>query len=258
MTPIELLRGRWVVRALSFLLFLGVWQLLGQSVNPILFAPPLRVITRFGQLWNDGELVTATGVTIETIAVSFVLSALIAIPVGLAMGRNRFLEYGVDPYVNLIYSTPTVAIIPLAIIWFGPNLSASFLIVLLHTVPPILINTMIGVKAISRTLTQTGRSFGVQGGRLWRKVVLPASLPYIMAGLRIGMGAAVIGTMVAEIFMFNTGLGYILVYYGAQFDTAAIISGVLVTMALGIVLTEAVKLIDKRYLGWARFATGVS
>jgi ABC-type nitrate/sulfonate/bicarbonate transport system permease component len=257
LTTLEFLRGRWVVRALSFLLFLAVWQVLGQSVNPILFAPPLRVITRFIQLWSDGELVAATAITSETIVISFVLSALIAIPIGLAMGRNRFVEYGVDPYVNLVYSTPTVAIIPLAIIWFGPNLTASFLIVLLHTVPPILINTMIGVKAIGKTLTETGRSFGVQGGRLWRKVVLPASLPYIMAGLRIGMGAAVIGTMIAEIFMFNTGLGYVLVYYGAQFDTAAIISGVLITMALGIILTEAVKQIEKRYLGWARFATGV-
>jgi ABC-type nitrate/sulfonate/bicarbonate transport system permease component len=254
----SLLGNRWAVRLYSLIIFLTAWQLVGSSVNPILFSPPLRVAVRFSHLWADGTLPTQIIVTLETVLICFVISAAIAIPIGLAMGNRRILEYSIDPWVNLVYSTPTVAVIPLLIIWFGANLSASYVAVLLHTIPPVLINTMIGVKAISRSLAETGKSFGFQGLRLWRKVVLPASVPYIMAGLRIGMGAAVIGTMVAEIFMYTTGLGYIIVYYASIFDTAAVISGVLIVMALGIVLAEAIKLIGRRFSGWAVGATGIA
>lgn len=253
----QVIRNPWVQRIVFLAIILVAWQLFGESVSPIIFSPPTRVVDRFYQLWVSGPLAFDTLVTIQTILISFVSGLIVAIPMGLAMGRIRLLEYALDPYITLIYATPTVAVIPLVIIWFGSNLSASYILVLLHVIPPILINTMIGVKVVSKTLVETGQSFGFRGMKLWRKVVLPASFPYIMAGLRIGMGAAVIGTMVAEIFMFTTGIGYILVFYASQFDSAAIISGVLIIMALGILLTELIKFLEHRLAKWSVSATGV-
>jgi NitT/TauT family transport system permease protein len=251
------LRNDWVIRIFTFVGILVVWQILGQSVNPIIFAPPTRVATTFVRLWSDGTLPSDTLVTLQTVFVGFAISCAIGIPLGLVMGRVRTAEYSLDPYVNFIYATPLVAIIPLALIWFGPSALATYFIIALHTSPPILINTMTGVKNTERSLIETGKAFGYQGRRLWQKVALPASAPYIMAGLRIGIGAALIGTMVAEIFLYNVGLGYELVNETALFDSAGVVSGVLIIMVIGVVLAELAKLANRRFLAWARGASGV-
>lgn len=256
-SAVGVVKNKWVVRGIVLAIILAVWQVLGQSVNPIIFAPPARVASTFVSLWNDGTLPSQTEVTLVTLFLGFLLSCAIAIPLGLVMGRMRLVEYAVDPYVNFIYATPLVAIIPLALIWFGPTNTATYFIITLHTAPPILINTMSGVKATERSMVETARSFGFGGWKLWRKVVLPSSLPYIMAGLRIGIGASLIGTMVAEIFLFNAGLGYELVNETALFNSAAVVSGVLIIMVIGIVLAEGTKFMDRRFLSWTRGASGV-
>ncbi|HKT22724.1 MAG TPA: ABC transporter permease [Nitrososphaerales archaeon] len=257
MKAVAILKSKWIVRAYVLALALAVWQVLGQSVNPIIFATPAKTAATFVRLWSDGTLPSETTITLETVFAGFLLSAAVAIPIGLVMGRIRLVEYAVDPYVNFVYATPLVAIIPIALIWFGPTNVATYFIILLHTAPPILINTMAGVKNTERTMVETGRSFGFGGLRLWQKVVLPSSLPYIMAGLRIGIGAALIGTMVAEIFLYNTGLGYVLVNETALFNSAAVISAVLIIMALGVILAELAKWIDRRFLSWAGGASGL-
>ncbi|MGI0079938.1 MAG: ABC transporter permease [Nitrososphaerales archaeon] len=234
-----------------------LWQILGQSVNPIFFSPPLRVAARFQQLWIDGTLPSETYVTLYTVIIGFLISALVGIPLGLVLGRSKSSEYALDPYVNLIYATPIVAIIPLVAIWFGSSILSSYLIVFLTTMFPILINTLAGVKDVNKSLLETGRSFGFGGISLWRKVVLPGSVPYIMGGLRVGMGAAVIGALLAEIFLFYAGLGYTIVFGLSEFDTSGIISAVLLTMALGIGLTEGVKYIERRTSSWSRGAVGL-
>lgn len=249
---VNVLKNKWLVRAVTLVIILVGWQLFGESANRIIFAPPLRVATEFAKLWNNGTLPSATITTLETMLIGFLISTFIGIPLGLFMGRSRLVEYGLDPYVNFIYATPVVVIIPIALIWFGPGIVATYFIISLHTTPPILINTMTGVKNTDRSLIETGRAFGFSERKLWQKIAFPASLPYVMAGLRIGIGAALIGTMVAEIFLFNTGLGYILVNETALFNTSAVISGVLIIMVLGIVLAESTKWINKRFVGWAQ------
>ena len=257
MSSLVFLKNKWLVRGYTVAIVLAVWQVFGQSVNPIIFATPAQVAKTFANLWSDGTLPSETITTLETVFAGFLISCAIGVPAGLVMGRIRLVEYAVDPYVNFIYATPLVAIIPLALIWFGPSNTATYFIITLHTVPPILINTMTGVKNTERTLVETGRAFGVKGLSLWQKVVLPSSLPYVMAGLRIGIGAALIGTMVAEIFQYNVGLGYLLVNETALFNSAAVVSGVLIIMTIGIVLAESAKLADRKLLYWARGASGL-
>ncbi len=250
--------NRWAIRLYSVIAFLIGWQLLGQSVNPILFSPPSVVLGVFVKYWLNGILPSATLITLQTLFVGFFISVLIGIPLGLVMGRSKGAEYGLDPWVNLIYSTPVVAIIPLVAIWFGSNFLSSYLIVFITALFPIMINTTTGVKDVSRDLLQTGRSFGFSGTALWRKVVLPSSLPYIMTGLRLGIGASIIGALLAELFMYVVGLGFILIYYEAVFNTPLVICGVLITMALGVGFTELVKFAEKRISPWAIRATGVT
>jgi len=254
----QVLLNRWAVRIYTVVIFLVTWQILGQSVNPILFSPPNVVAVAFWQNILNGQLPEATLITIETLFIGFFIAAGIGIPFGLILGRSRGAEYAVDPYVNLIYSTPVVAIIPLVAIWFGSSYASSYLIVFITAFFPIMINTMAGVKDVNRSLTETGRAFGFSGVYLWRKVVFPSSIPYIMSGLRLGIGAAIIGALLAELFLYIVGLGYILVYYQGLFETPLVICGVIIIMALGIGLTEIVKYLEKRVSPWARTARGIS
>lgn len=253
----DVVLNKWAVRAYTVIAFVVVWQILGQSVDPILFSPPTTVAKVFWAHTINGDLPDATLTTLETIFIGFFISAVIGIPFGLIMGRSRNTEYAIDPYVNLIYSTPVVAIVPLVAIWFGANYLSSYLIVFITSFFPIMINTMTGVKDVSKNLTETGQAFGFSGVQLWRKVVLPSSIPYIMAGLRLGIGAAIIGALLAELFLDIVGLGYILIYYEGLFNTPLVICGVVIVMALGIGLTELVKYLERKVSPWAASAKGV-
>jgi len=258
-TPKQILGNGWTIRAISLAIFLIAWQIFGSTVNPLIFVPPSKVAVRFVQLWTTGGLPRDTIITIETVFISLALSALIGIPVGLAMGLRKLVEYGIDPYIIFIYSLPIVVIIPLVVVWFGSNLwPSTYVIVFLHAIPPILVNTLVGVKAMNKTLAETGKSFGMHGIVLLRKIIFPGALPYILAGLRIGVGMAIVGTMIVEIFLYNTGLGYELVFYQNRFDTAALIVGILVIMAVGIGSREVIRIFEKRALAWSAGATGVA
>lgn len=249
--------NKWAVRAYTLIAFLVAWQILGQSVNPILFSPPTTVAKVFWTNTVNGLLPDATLTTLETIFVGFFIAAAIGIPFGLIIGRSKNTEYAVDPYVNLIYSTPVVAIVPLVAIWFGANYLSSYFIVFLTAFFPIMINTMTGVKDVSKNLTETGQAFGFSGTQLWGKVVLPSSIPYIMSGLRLGIGAAIIGALLAELFLDIVGLGFVLIYFEGLFNTPLVICAVVIVMALGIGLTELVKYLERKASPWAASAKGV-
>jgi NitT/TauT family transport system permease protein len=258
MSPAGALRNPWVVRVVTFFLFLAAWQLIADYVSPLTFAPPSESGQRFVQLWSDGEMPAAITSTLESVVVGFALAVIVGIPLGLLMGTSKPAEYSLDPYVNLIYATPLIVLIPIVGDVLGSNLTSTYLIVFLAAVFPILINVMAGVKNVGRDLIETSRSFGLRGLSLWRKVILPAGLPYTMAGLRIGVGHAVIGAILAELFLYGVGLGGMIYDYTGIFDTGAIIAAVVVVMVIGMSLTEGVKYFETRVSGWSSAAHGAA
>jgi NitT/TauT family transport system permease protein len=245
------LHNQWIVRIVSFAVFLVAWQLLADSISNLVFASPEETARRFLDLSGNGELSSASINTLQSIAVGFVLAVAVAVPVGLLMGMSRVAEYGIDPYVNLIYATPIIVMIPVIALVFGSSMTSSYLIVFLATVFPVLINVMAGVKNVGHDVIETSQSFGLSGYGLWRKVILPSALPYTIAGLRIGVGHAVVGAILAEIFLYTSGLGGLIFDATGLFDTGAIIAAVIVIMMMGIILTEAVKFFEKRVAGWS-------
>lgn len=249
------LTNKWAIRAYALIAFIVAWQIIGESLNPLIFSPPTVVAVRFRQLMasttDPNMLPAATLITLETIVAGFIPAVLVGVPVGLLMGRIRTAEYALDPYVNLIYAVPIIVMIPILEVWFGSSLTTSYTLVFISGVFPIVINTMAGAKNIGTSLLETGRSFGFSGPRMWQKVTFPASLPYIMSGLRIGIGHCVIGAILAEILMYTVGLGYLIENYSAVFDTAAAISAVIVTILLGIIMTAVVQVFEKRVVMWS-------
>jgi NitT/TauT family transport system permease protein len=166
------------------------------------------------------------------------------------MGRYRIVEWALDPYVNALYATPLVAIIPLVMLWFGLGFSAKLFIVFIMTLFPILINTAAGVANVSQSLVDVALAFAANERQVFTKIIMPAALPYIMTGLRLGIGRAIIGMVVAEFFTAITGLGAMIVKYGNFFKTDVMLVPVLILMVLGIVLTEALKRAETAIAPW--------
>jgi NitT/TauT family transport system permease protein len=180
----------------------------------------------------------------------FVLAVVVGILLGMLMGRYRPVEYALDWLVNALNSTPTVAMIPLVMLWFGLGVNAKITIVFLLTVYSVLINTYAGVRNVSQSLVDVAVAFAASERQIFGKIILPAALPYIMTGIRIGIGRAIIGMVVAEFFTALTGLGALITKYGNIFKTDKMLVPVLVLMLMGIALTALAGYAERRIAPW--------
>ena len=246
--------SKWAVRIYALVIFLIAWQLVGSSLNPLIFSPPRVVGVRMAQLLADGSsngIPANTLITVETVLAGFIPAVIVGIPLGLLIGRNKIAEYSLDPFITLIYAVPLIVMIPILTVWFGSNMIADYVLVFVAALFPIVINSISGAKNVRHSLLETGESFGFGASGMWRKIIFPASLPYVVAGLRIGVGHAVIGAILAEMFMYTVGLGNLIENSAANFDTAGTIAAVLITILLGIFITETVKIFERRVAAWS-------
>jgi len=239
-----------LIRLASILVVLGVWELVGRQVDPLFMSYPSAVVRAAVQLTKTGELPTALASSLTTLALGFAIAAVLGVVAGLVIGRYKTVEVATDWLVNALYATPLVAVVPLVILWFGLGFSAKLFVVVLLAIFPILINTASGVRNVPPALIDVGTGFAATEWQVFTKVILPASLPYTMTGLRLGVGRAIIGMVVAEFFTAITGLGALVVKYGNQFDTASMLVPVLVLMVLGVGLTAGLRQAEARIAPW--------
>lgn len=207
------------VRLLSLAVVLTAWEVFGRQVNPLFMSYPSAIAVAAVNMIASGELWKALLSSAQSLVTGFVLAALVGIPLGLLMGRYRLVEYALDIHVNALYATPLVAFIPLIMLWFGLGLNAKIVVVFLLTIFPVLINTYVGVRNVSRSLIEVGEAFCAGEWQIFTKIVAPATVPFIMAGLRLGVGRAIIGMVVAEFFTAITGLGALIVTAANFFQT---------------------------------------
>lgn len=243
-------RRKWTLRAVSLVVVLVAWQVIGGSINPIFLSTPVAIAKAFAALLANGELVKALGISVLVVLMGFAVATIVGVPIGLLMGRFRTFEYLVDPYVNALYVVPRIALIPLIIIWFGLGVPAQIVVVFGTSVFPVLLSTYAGVRNVPDDLIETAHSFGASERQLFYSIIIPASVPFIMSGLRLGIGQAIIGMVVAQMFLGLSGMGFMLTKYGNMFETAYVFVVVLALAALGIVMTELVKRLEKRYSSW--------
>jgi ABC-type nitrate/sulfonate/bicarbonate transport system permease component len=244
------LTNKWVLRLISLVVVMGGWELVGSNINPIFLSTPTKIGVALIEMLRNGDLVRALGISIAGISIGFSAALVVGIPVGIMMGRNRSFEYLLDPWVNALFVTPRVALIPLILIWFGIGFEAQVVVIFLSSVFPILINSYAGVRNISGSLVDVGRVFGASERQLFAEIILPASVPFIMTGLRLGIGHAVIAMVVAQMFLAQVGLGRLLVQNGDRFRTDNVFAVIIAIGLLGVALTEVVKQIERRYAHW--------
>ena len=240
----------WSIRLVSLAVVLAAWEVYGRSVNPILFTYPTAIARAFIELVSKGELQRFLAQSLEVFLYGFALAAVVGIPLGIFLARSATLSLALEPYLHAIYSTPMVAFIPLIVLWFGFRVLAKVVIVFLFMVFPILLNTQQGVKNLNQDLLEVARSFCSTERQLWRDLIIPSALPFILAGINLAIGRGLVGMVVAEFFTSVAGLGYMIVQYANSFETAKLFVPIVVLMSLGVILIGLIKIIERKIAPW--------
>jgi len=226
-----------------------LWYTLPRGMA-LFFTTPSNIAAAFYRLLMNGEIEKHFYVSAVAFLVGLGLSILVGLPFGLLMGRSRTLEALLDPYVTALNATPRLVWLPLLILWFGIGIWSKIVIVFAGAVFPMLINTYVGVKNVDRVLVNVVRSFGANEWQVMKVVVLPNSLPYIIVGLRLAIGRAILGVVVGEFFGSSRGLGYMIASAATNYKVDVVFVGVAIFMALSLILTLSVKRLESRLATW--------
>ena len=231
---------------------LAIWELLARTglIDPIVLASPARVLAALGRQWRSGELVADLAVSLGEFAAAFAMAAAVGVALGLAMGLSRDTEYALDPFVWFLYAAPLVAFQPLLVVWLGFGFRTVVALAFLLAVVPIAASTLAGVRSVDPILRRAVRGFGGGAGAEIVKVVLPAALPLVLAGLRLGVGRVLVGVVAGEMFSANAGLGFRMTHYGARLRTAEVLASLVLVVGVGVLVTQAVRLAESRLDRW--------
>lgn len=226
------------------------WELLGR-LDVSLFVPPLsRVAVTWWQLLGDGTLARAATSSLASLAKGFVPAAALGVVVGLAMGRFAVVRHLLDGWVNALMSAPLSALVPVLIALFGVRDTVVAATVFMFSFFVVVVNTQTGVRATDRSLVDMARAFGAGEAALFGRIYLPAALPAVMLGLRLGAVQAVKGMVVGEMLISLVGLGERLIYYGNTFLITELYAVILSVLALALLIAQAAQAADRALVRW--------
>jgi ABC-type nitrate/sulfonate/bicarbonate transport system permease component len=242
---------KWTLRLTSVIAIAVAWELYGRAVNPVLLSSPSAIVGAAFEMVADGTLQEAMGQSLVVLGAGSLIGIAVGLAIGLAAGRNRIFATLIELPLNALYATPSVALIPVIVVWFGFGPTAKTVVVILFVLFPVLINTMRGVQEVDRELVEVARSFCSGERRMWFDLILPSALPYVVTGLRLAIGRALIGVIVAEFFTAFSGLGHLIVTNANSFQTDRTFVPILVIAALGVLLTGLLELVERRVVRWS-------
>jgi ABC-type nitrate/sulfonate/bicarbonate transport system permease component len=245
-------RGRWILGTLSIGGILVVWQLatgLGW-LNPVLLPSPLEIGRAFVSAAEDGTLQRDVMASLVRVVEGFVLAFVIAVPIGVAMGLSRTIGGILDPPLEFLRPIPPIAVIPLAILWFGIGEFSKVWVIAYGAFFPILINTMAGFREVERAHLRAAQALGAKRYHIFRDVVLRSALPFVVVGARLGMSMAFIVLVAAELIASSSGLGYMISDARYKFRTDQMFLGMACIGALGFALNAGLRKAERRLLKW--------
>lgn len=239
-----------IVRLVSVAVTLGVWEWYGRTVDRVFMSYPTAIIAAVPAMLRKGELQDEFLTSMQGLVIGLGCAIIFGTLLGLLMGRYRIVDQLLDIQISALYSTPNVALIPVLILWFGLGLLSKIVIIFLAGFFPIIVNTYAGVRNVSRGQVEVALAEGASEPQIFAKIVVPASLPFIMTGIRLAMGRAIVGMVVAEMFTAVAGLGGAIVVYGNAFATDKLFVIIIVLALLGVTLTESIRWLEKRLAPW--------
>jgi ABC-type nitrate/sulfonate/bicarbonate transport system permease component len=242
-----------ILGGLAIGVFLIIWELVGnvfQWINPMFMSSPSLIYTAAVQLFVSGEIYHDLYVSGIEFLGGYFLAVAVAIPLGIMVGWYKRMSYIFDPFINAMNATPRVALLPLVIIWLGIGIFSKVGIIFLGAVFSILINTRDGVKTTPVNLLNAARSFGASEWTAFKAVVVPSMIPFIVTGLRLGVGRALVGVLVGELYAATAGIGFMITVAGATFQTDKVFVGVLIFAISGMIGMELLTKLERRFDKW--------
>jgi ABC-type nitrate/sulfonate/bicarbonate transport system permease component len=248
-------RHQTIVSGASFVLLLLIWEATGRGGNLLLTSYPSAVYDALVKQLANGSLQQAFVQSLQPLLIGYGCAVLVGVPIGLFFGRFWPLRAGFGFYFVGLDATPLVAFMPVFILWFGLHVLVKVVIVFLFSITPIVISTWIGVRGVPKTLIEVGQAFVGSESFIMRHIVLPYALPSIIAGMRLGMGRAIIAAAVAELFTALSGLGGLLLKRSEDYDTSGMFVPAFVFMAMGILASWLLAALERRIAPWHKATT---
>jgi NitT/TauT family transport system permease protein len=240
--------------ALSVIGGLVLWELVSRYLvaNALFLAGPLQIGRAILQLAFTGELWRHIGISAAEFALGYLIASVLGVICGMAMAESSIAKRVMQPWISGLYATPTIALAPLFILWLGIGIWSKVLVVITLVLFPVTINTEAGLRTTSERLIEMLRSFGATPQQIFFKVSLPSALPFILAGLKLGIGRGLIGVVVAELFGSRAGLGRLISASADAFNMPDLFAGVVVLAAAGIAMTAGFGVLERRLVPWTK------
>lgn len=239
--------------SLSVAVVLAIWQAAWSAgrIDPLFFSGPSAIFARLWDgLFGSGDMLEHIAFSAQNFAAGFSIAALIAIPLGILLGWYRLPRLLLEPFINGLYSTPRIVFVPLIVMWFGLGFASKAFIVFLSAFFPILLNAMAGVRTTDDQLLGAARSFCATQWDLFRTVVLPSTVPFIIVGLRQGLAHGLIGVVVGEFFAGSKGIGYLVGQAGMMFKTDLLFACVVIVAGAGIAISALLQRVESYFQSW--------
>jgi NitT/TauT family transport system permease protein len=243
-----------VIRLVSLATALVLWQIAGNSVDPVLFTTPTKVAAAAFEMVLSGELWAYLWPSLIVLMIGLSLAIVFGTMIGLVLARYHILDVGVMVYITFLYSIPSVALVPLIVLWAGYETTAKVIILFIFAFFPMVINTYQGVKAVDPKLLEVGRAFRCSERQLWGNIVLPASLPFVVTGIRLAVGRGMIGMVLADLYTAISGIGYLIVRTASTFQVDKMFVPIVTLGLLGVTLTALLRIAEKRVAPWTAAA----
>jgi sulfonate transport system permease protein len=238
------------IRLGSLAVVLTIWQIYGASVDPVLFTTPSAVAQAAVTMIASGELWTYLAPSLVVLLIGLTLAAVLGIAVGVLLARFWVLDVAFGVYITFLYSTPSVALVPLIVLWAGYETTAKVIILFLFAFFPMAINTYQGVKNVDPRLIEVGRAFRCSEAQLWRNIILPGALPFIVTGLRLAVGRGLIGMVLADLYTAISGIGYLIVRSAATYQVDKMFVPIVTLGILGVTLTALLRVLEIKVAPW--------
>ena len=246
-------RRQWVnlaIRVVSLAVALALWEVAAWNVDPVLFTSPTKVAVAAYEMVLSGELWTYLWPSLVVLGIGFALAVVFGIAIGLLLARFWVLDVALTVYITFLYSIPSVALVPLIVLWAGFDTTAKVIILFLFAFFPMVINTYQGVKSVDPKLLEVGRAFRCSERQLWWNIVLPAALPFIVTGLRLALGRALIGMVLADLYTAISGIGYLIVRTASTYQVDKMFVPIVTLGLLGVTFTALLRLAEKYVAPW--------
>ncbi len=243
---------------MGWIVLLLLWEAIGRFVitSKLFFVPFSTIVVAFWDLLSTGELQQHFSVSAQEFVQGYMLAAVTGTVLGFVMANSRPLREYLEPLLSALYSTPLIALTPLLILWFGIGTPSKVAVVFLMVIFPVWINTSVGFVSTDRSYLEVARSFGASRWQSFVQVVFPSALPFVIAGLRLGVGRGIVAVVVGELFGAKAGLGYLIFFSSQAFQTANLFVGILVLSLTGMFSMSALQWLERRLAPWRPSSIG--